>query len=287
MSDYDRRRTPAREDIAALHLKGFVPARHYVEGRSMRVIDEAIALRARPVSDCSIDTQVLHGEEVIVYDIEEGWAWGQLVSDGYVGYLSADSLHGTPITPTHHVHVPRSFLYAAPDMKAPPVGALPMGAKVEMRAMRGDFLQVTSGLFLWAAHVAPLDQKRKDYMATAESFIDMPYLWGGKTCLGLDCSGLVQISLQAAGIAAPRDTDMMLAELGEVLPDGVPLRRGDLVFWKGHVGLLQDPHRLLHANGHHMQVVSEPFAEARQRIAEKSYGDILAIKRLSRAPEAD
>jgi cell wall-associated NlpC family hydrolase len=280
MSDFDRRRTPAREDLAALHLKGFVPAKHYIEGRSMRVIDEVIALRARPEADCSLDTQVLHGEEVMVYDIDEGWAWGQLVSDGYVGYMPADSLHKTPLTPTHHVHVPRTFLYAAPNMKTPPVGALPMGAKVEVRAPRDAFLQVTSGLFIWASHLAPLDEMRADWVSTAESFLGMPYLWGGKTCLGLDCSGLVQIALQAAGIAAPRDTDMMQAELGTVVPEGSPLRRGDLVFWKGHVGILQDAHRLLHANGHHMQVVSESFAEARQRIAEKSYGEIVAIKRL-------
>ena len=280
MSDFDRRRTPAREDLAALHLKGFVPAKHYIEGRSMRVIDEMIALRARPEADCSLDTQVLHGEEVMVYDIDEGWAWGQLVSDGYVGYMPADSLHKTPLTPTHHVHVPRTFLYAAPNMKTPPVGALPMGAKVEVRAPRDAFLQVTSGLFIWASHLAPLDEMRADWVSTAESFLGMPYLWGGKTCLGLDCSGLVQIALQAAGIAAPRDTDMMQAELGTAVPEGSPLRRGDLVFWKGHVGILQDAHRLLHANGHHMQVVSESFAEARQRISEKSYGEIVAIKRL-------
>ncbi len=280
MSAYDRRRTPAREDIAAIHLKGFVPARYYVEGRSMRVIDEAIALRAHPRSDQSLDTQALHGEEVTIYDIDEGWAWGQLVSDGYVGYMPADSLHDSVLTPSHSVHVPRTFLYAAPDIKSPPVGALPMGAKVEVRGLRGDFMQVTSGLFLWATHLLPVTQTRPDYVATAESFIGMPYLWGGKTCLGLDCSGLVQIALQAAGIASPRDTDMMLAEIGENVADGAPLRRGDLVFWKGHVGLLQNAHRLLHANGHHMQVVSEPFLEARQRISEKSFGDVVAIKRL-------
>ena len=280
MSDYDRRRTPAREDLAAIHLKGFVPAKHYVEGRSMRVIDEAIALRARPASDCSLDTQVLHGEEVIIYDIDEGWAWGQLVSDGYVGYMAADSLHTMPVNPTHYVHVPRTFLYATPDMKSPPICALPMGAKVEMRMLRGDFVQVTSGLFIWASHLSLREEMRPDFVATAESFIGMPYLWGGKTCLGLDCSGFVQIALQTAGIAAPRDTDMMQAELGETVPDGAGLRRGDLVFWKGHVGLLQDAHRLLHANGHHMQVVSEPFADARQRIGDKSFGEIVAIKRL-------
>ncbi len=281
MSDYDRRRTPARGDIAALHLKGFVAARRYVEGHTMRVIDEAIALRPQPRSDQSMDTQALHGEEVIVYDIDEGWAWGQIVSDGYVGYMPADSLDEAVLTPSHSVDVLRTFLYAAPDIKCPAVGALPMGAKVQMRGLRGDFVQLASGLFVWAAHLLPVAQVRSDYVATAESFIGMPYLWGGKTCLGLDCSGLVQIALQASGIPAPRDTDMMLAELGECVPEGAPLRRGDLVFWKGHVGVLRDGHRLLHANGYHMQVVSESFLEARARIAQKSYGEVIAIKRLT------
>ncbi len=281
MSDYDRRRTPARGDIAALHLQGFVPARRYVEGQTMRVIDEVVALRPQPRSDQSLDTQALHGEEVIVYDIDEGWAWGQLVSDGYVGYLPADSLDDAVLTPTHSIDVLRTFLYAAPDIKSPAIGALPMGAKVQVRGLRGDFAHLTSGLFVWASHLLPVAQVRADYVATAESFIGMPYLWGGKTCLGLDCSGLVQIALQASGIAAPRDTDMMLAELGECVPEGAPLRRGDLVFWKGHVGVLRDGHRLLHANGYHMQVVSESFLEARARIAQKSYGEVVAIKRLA------
>ena len=277
---FDRRRTPARPDLAAAHLEGLVPAQRYITGRSMRVIDEAIGLRAQPAQDCPLDTQALHGEEVIVYDREEGWAWGQIVSDGYVGYMPADSLHDMPMTPSHHVHVTRTFLYSVPNMKTPAIAALPMGAQVEVRQMKGDFAQVTSGLFVWAAHLSPEGSHQTDYVATAETFIGVPYLWGGKTSLGLDCSGLVQIALQSAGLNAPRDTDMMQAELGKEVGDGESLRRGDLVFWKGHVGLLQDQHRLLHANGHHMQVVSEDFSTARARIAQKSFGEVVAIRRL-------
>jgi cell wall-associated NlpC family hydrolase len=281
MTGFDRRRTPARDDLAAAHLQGKVAAPRYVEGRRMRVADEAIALRARPSHDCSLDTQALHGEAVVVYDVEEGWAWGQLESDGYVGYMPADSLIASPLSPTHRVVVPRTILYPGPDLKTPAAGALPMGAQVELRGLRGDYAQTSSGLFVFAAHLAPLDARCADFVAAAEAFVGAPYLWGGKTWLGLDCSGLVQVALAAAGVAAPRDTDMMQAELGGDLPAAAGLRRGDLVFWKGHVGIMQDADRLLHANGHHMQVASEPFAEARARIAAKSFGEIVAVRRLS------
>lgn len=277
---FDRRRTPARDDLAAAHLQGRVAAPRFVEGRPMRVIDEAIALRARPAPDCALDTQALYGEEVVVYAEEEGWAWGQLVSDGYVGYMPADSLRPAPAAPTHRVAAPRTFLYPAPDMKTPALGALPMGALVEIRGQRGAFAQLASGAFVWAAHLVEAVAREADFVSVAERFLHAPYLWGGKTFLGLDCSGLVQIALQAAGVAAPRDTDMMQAEMGELLPEAAPLTRGDLVFWKGHVGVMQDETRLLHANGFHMQVVSEPFAEARRRIAEKSHGEVTAIRRL-------
>ena len=276
----DRRRTPAREDLAAAHLAGLVAAPHYAQGRRMRVIDEAIALRARPAFDCGLDTQALYGEEVVVYDMEEGWAWGQLSRDLYVGYMPADSLQAEMAAPTQKVIVPRTFLYPGANMKLPPLGALPLGAQVDVRALSGDFAQLSNGLFVFAAHLDAPNAKAADFVSVAEAFASAPYLWGGKTFLGLDCSGLVQIALQAAGVSAPRDTDMQQAELGEVVADGAPLLRGDLIFWKGHVGVMQDERRLLHASGHHMQVVSEDFLQARRRILEKSQSDVTAIRRL-------
>lgn len=277
---FDRRRTPAREDLAAAHLEGTIAAPRYVEGRRMRVIDEAVALRASPAPDCGLDTQLLFGEDVIVYDVEEGWAWGQALRDRYVGYMPADSLVAATGAPTHEVTAPRTFLYPAANMKLPALGALPMGAQVETRALQGDFAQLASGLFVFAAHLAEPSARQSDFVAVAEMFAGAPYLWGGKTYLGLDCSGLVQISLQAAGFSSPRDTDMQQAELGEALAPDAPLQRGDLVFWKGHVAIMQDAGRMLHASGHHMQVVSEDFAQARARILEKSHGDMVAMRRL-------
>lgn len=278
---FDRRRTPAREDLAAAHLEGAIAAPRYVEGARMRVVDEAIPLRAQPAPDCSLDTQLLFGEEVVVYDCEKGWAWGQAVVDGYVGYMPADSLAAATGAPTHKVIAPRTFLYPAANMKTPTLGALPMGAQVEARATRGDFVQLANSLFVFAAHLSELKARQPDFVAVAEMFAGAPYLWGGKTFLGLDCSGLVQISLQAAGVAAPRDTDMQQAELGEALALDAPLLRGDLVFWKGHVAIMQDATRMLHASGHHMQVVAEDYAKARERIREKSFGDVTAIRRVN------
>jgi cell wall-associated NlpC family hydrolase len=280
MTSFDKRRTPARDDLAATHLEGVIAAPRYVEGRRMRVIDEAIPLRAQPSRDCSLDTQALHGEEAVVYEIEEGWAWGQLARDGYVGYMPSDSLSNGAGTPTHKVVVPRTFLYPDANMKLPDLGALPLGAVVEVRSVRCDFVQLSSGFFVFAAHLAEVQSTQADFVTVAENYVGAPYLWGGKTFLGLDCSGLVQICLQACGVRAPRDTDMQRAELGAEFAKDAPLARGDLVFWKGHVGIMQDAERLLHASGHHMQVVSENFAEARQRIAEKSFGDVIAIRRL-------
>ncbi|MDB5510318.1 MAG: peptidase [Hyphomicrobiales bacterium] len=276
----DRRRTPARPDLAAADLKGQVEAAEFVEGRRMRVVEEAVALRARPGEDCSLDTQVLFGECVTVYEIHEGWAWIQLADDGYVGYMPAVALDERLADATHRVGVPRTFLYPVANMKAPAGMGLPFGAAVQVRTITGDFAELAEGGCVWAGHLRPISDVMPDAVACAELFLRAPYLWGGKTFLGLDCSGLVQIALRSTGIAAPRDTDMQQAELGAELAADAPLRRGDLIFWKGHVGLMQDSATLLHANGHHMQVVSEPFEEACRRIAHKSFGAVTSRRRL-------
>lgn len=263
----DRRRTVAPD------LAGRAP-------RVMRVAVECAPLRERPALDCGLDTQALFGEAFLVYDLRDGWAYGQLARDRYVGYAAADAFLADARAPTHRVAAPRTVLYPAPDMKTPARGALPLNAEATVDAQVGDFARLSNGLYVWRAHLAPLRAAAEDFVAVAEAFAGAPYLWGGKTWLGLDCSGLVQTALQAAGVDAPRDTDMQQAELGEALAPDAPLRRGDLVFWKGHVGLMQDDARLIHANGHHMQVASEPFRAARERIAAKSFGEIVAIKRI-------
>jgi cell wall-associated NlpC family hydrolase len=284
-TSFDRRTTPARPDLAAESLRGQIDASRYVKGQPMRVVDEYVSLRGSPRRDTPVDTQALFGERVCIYEIdEEGWAWGQLQGDSYVGYMPAEALRNDVRAATHRVKATRTFVYPTPDMKSPVVMALPMAAEVCIVAARDAFAQVAGLGFVWADHLAPIDFCESDFVGVAEKFINVPYLWGGKTFEGLDCSGLVQVSLRMCGIQSPRDTDMMAAALGEEMPlrdDLTGLHRGDLVFWKGHIGVMRDETNLLHANGHHMSVASEPLTQARERILAKSFGAITCVRRLA------
>jgi cell wall-associated NlpC family hydrolase len=279
---FDRRFTPARPDLAAAHLRGHVEATIFVEGREMQIVAPIADVRSGPTPDASLDTQALRGERVTVYEEHEGWAWCQLQRDAYVGYLPAHMLGPTSKEPTHRVTALRTFVYPAPNMKMPPLEALPLGAEIRVED-EGDYVRIADHGYVYAPHLQPIAQYESDFVTVAERFLGAPYLWGGKTALGLDCSGLVQISLAAAGVSAPRDTDVQAREIGSQFPLSEPLdlRRGDLVFWKGHVGIMCDAETLLHANAHHMLVAREPFAEARARILAKSFGPVIAVRRLS------
>ncbi|ACB96603.1 NlpC/P60 family protein [Beijerinckia indica] len=288
MHQFDPRLTPARTDLAAEYLRGRVTADTFAPGRPMRIGAGLAALHRAPRPDSPIETHALHGEKVTLYEDREGWGWVQLGDDSYVGYLAMTALAEGTIAPTHRVCVNRTFIYPEPDMKHPPIGALPLGARVVVSGERGAFLALATAGFVFAAHLVPQAQHEEDFVAVAERLLHVPYLWGGKSSLGIDCSGLVQLALAQTGVAAPRDTDLQQQNLGTQLDLDDPLgplspsflRRGDLIFWKGHVGIMRDATELLHANGHHMQVVSEPLAKARARILEKSYGPITAIRRL-------
>jgi cell wall-associated NlpC family hydrolase len=275
----DRRLTPARPDLAAAFLKGRVIADRYVEGAMMEVKEGVVDMRREPRPDAAVDTQVLYGERVTVYDEEEGWAWAQLSRDGYVGWIAANTLWSELSEPTHRVCVPRTFVYPAASIKQPPLLALPLSAEVSIVEERDSFLVTRDRGFIWRAHLAPLDAPAKDFVAVAETLIGAPYLWGGKSVAGVDCSGLVQISLAAAGREAPRDSDMQETTLGTPVEIGAPLQRGDLVFWKGHVGVMRDSETLLHANGTHMLVSSEPLALVRARNLEAGAGDVTSMRR--------
>lgn len=286
MTPFDPRLTPARADLAAAHLRGQVDAADYAEGRALHVCAGTADLRHAPAPNASLDTQALFGEEVTLYEDHEGFGWVQLARDGYVGYISMAVLAERQIKPTHRVTVNRTFVYPGPDLKLPPRDALPLGASVCVRATKGGFAQIDDAAFVFRGHLLPSGENQEDFVAVAEGLLHVPYLWGGKTSLGIDCSGLVQISLDAAGIDAPRDTDLQEQALGLPIVVGTDLaglRRGDLVFWRGHVGIMRDETTLLHANAHHMLVASEPLRIARDRILAKTSKPISAIKRLEPA----
>jgi cell wall-associated NlpC family hydrolase len=280
---FDRRLTAARADLAAAHLRGLVDAPRFVEGRKMRIVAASAPLRGSPQVDASLETEALFGESVTVYDESEGWAWAQLERDQYVGYLPGVTL-GAPSSPTHRVAALRTHAYPGPAIKLPPRMALSLGAQLTIVGREGDFWVAQDGLYVWSRHLAELGAREPDAVAVAELFLETPYLWGGRTSEGIDCSGLVQTALMAIGVASPRDSDMMEATLGEPIAiDNLEagLARGDLVFWKGHVGIMRDPVTLLHANGWHLKTVSEPLAQARERISANGGGKVTSVRRLS------
>jgi hypothetical protein len=278
----DKRTTPARADLAAAHLKGVVDAPRYVEGTKRSVWVGRAALRVRPSDEAAQDSELLFGESFTVYERANGWAWGQAQNDSYVGYVE-DAALTTAFAVQSKVTALMAPAFIGPDLKRSVQDILPMNAAVSVLGRIDDYVEIESGLFLHQRHIAPLDHN--DFVAVAERFVGVSYVWGGKTYAGLDCSGLIQTALAATGVAAPRDTDMMEKELGVAVGaatrrgDVAPkARRGDIVFWKGHMGVMVDSTRLLHANAYHMSTVIEPLAEVVARI-EKVAGPVTSIRR--------
>lgn len=280
---FDPRVTPFRPDLAAASLKDQVAAARYADPVRKTCRISAAPIVKAPSGDAAMDDQLLFGESFDVYEERGGWAWGQSAADDYVGYVRADALHDAAgAVPDRQVSALRTYAFCEPDIKSRPNLLLSLNAKVAVEAEQGRFVRDVRAGWIIAAHTAPLDHFKDDYAAVAEGFLGAPYLWGGKESLGLDCSGLVQMSLQAAGRSAPRDTDMQEAALGDDVQTDAALsglRRGDLAFWAGHVGIMLDETRLIHANAHHMMTAIEPLGEAVKRIAE-SGTPLSRIKRL-------
>jgi cell wall-associated NlpC family hydrolase len=283
MRPFDPRVTPARADLAAKHLEGQVKAARFVDGRAMEVVEPQAPLRREPRTDAPLETEALKGERVTIYDVnDEGWSWGQLAADNYVGWLPSHALMPAGVVPTHKVAALRTLAFPGPSIKLPPAEALPLGARLVIARVEHRLAVTQAGTYIPAGHLKPIADNESDFVAGAERFLGTPYLWGGKTSLGLDCSGLVQISLTACGIASPRDSDMQEAVLGTALaPDAghSNLVRGDLVFWNGHVAIMRDSITIIHANAFHMAVAIEPIAEAIARIRDAG-SEITSVRRL-------
>ena len=271
-----------RADLADARLEGRVAAVKFVDGWPGQVRVAVAHVLGAPDAGEALTTQLLFGETVRVFEEHEGWAWVQADVDGYVGYVAAAAISRTVATPTHKIAALSTPAMARPDVKSQPLVDLAFGARVTVEREDNGFGGLAIGAFIPLPHLVAIDVREADFVAVAERFLGTPYLWGGRTRAGLDCSGLVQTALRATGFEALRDTDMQQAALGTAVnhsPSLEGLRRGDLVFWRGHVGIMTDDAHLLHANGFHMRVVVEPLAETVARI--KAIGsEVVAVKRL-------
>lgn len=273
----DRRLTPANGRVAAIELKDQVPADRFVAGTWKAV--------ARPVADLldapggRRDRQLLYGETFRVLEERDGHAFGQARRDGYVGYLSTADLKPL-IDCTHFVVSPATHAYPVADIKAHETMALPFGARFRVVSASGPFFETEEGLFVPKPHLRPLNAAMRDPATVAQLFFGVPYLWGGNSTRGIDCSGLVQAAHLACHIDCPGDSDLQQAALGTDLAQGTAPRRGDLFFWQGHVAIAVDAEVLLHANVHRMAVTYEPITDAVARILAQGDGPVTAHKRL-------
>jgi cell wall-associated NlpC family hydrolase len=280
--DLDPRLHPLRDDLAGAELTGRVERPRFAEARPAQVAAGLVDLRRAPAHDAMLVSQLFHGDEVRVYETEDGWAWLQHAGDGYMGYAPADALREDIVAPTHWVRAPRSFVFPSPDEKAPPLDALPMTAQVRVLSRRNRYSEVVwrdgSG-WVPSGHLLPNGEIVEDFVTTALAFLGMPYLWGGRTSLGLDCSGLVQVALNAAGIPALRDSDQQEASIGEPRSLDEPAVRGDLFYMPGHVAIALDAWRVVNANAHDMMTSIEPLDDLVARVRAESGTGVTAIRR--------
>lgn len=277
----DPRLNAYRTDLADTRLEGRVNAARFVAGDPAMVATGTASLREAPLDEARQGSELLYGERVRVFERKAGWAWVRNEADSYVGYLREAAL-GTaePAAPTHRVTALRSYLFDAPDLKTIPRATVHMTSRVTVTDRHGDWVRVADGGWLWAMHVAPLREVERDPVSVARRFMGAPYAWGGRSTTGLDCSALVQLALDACGIACPRDSDMQEASVGSAVPSLDQARPGDLLYWPGHVAFLIEGDRILHANGHHMAVAEEPHDAFRARNLAK-IGDVRTVRRVT------
>ena len=274
----DRRVTLARGDLGRAELEGIVRAGAFADVAARQLTAPAAAVRAAPDAAAEMVDQILLGEGFDVLETTGDFAWGQARRDGYVGYVATAALGEVGPAPTHWISALRTYAFAEPKVRAAPFGPLSMNALVTVEEVSGTWSRASGAGWIASRHLTPIGHVLDDYVAVAELYLGAPYLWGGRDSLGLDCSGLLQQAFYACGRTGPRDTDMQ-ERLGAAA-DPAALARGDLVFWKGHMGVMVDGARLLHANAHHMAVAIEPLAEAVARIDAAGVGKPTAYRRL-------
>jgi cell wall-associated NlpC family hydrolase len=284
MTKLDRFLNVYRDDLADVRLKDAVAAPRYVEGRPAGILRGIADLRRRPDSSAPLDSQLLYGEAVRVFDEAHGWAWVQGEADRYVGYVESAALGAPAPAPTHRLRALRSFLFPEPNLKAPPLDCLSIASSLTVVGEQGSYSRLAGGGWLYTKHLQPIAEISPDFVATALEFLGTPYYWGGRSSIGLDCSTLVQLSLACAGLKVLRDSYQQATSLGEKLnglPGEVVLERGDLVYSPGHVAIMLDGAHVVHANGFTMSVAVETLAALEGRVRKETDGKgFTAVRRV-------
>lgn len=282
----DTRLNAYRPDLADRRLEGTIKAASFVAGTPYQVAAASLPLRQQPRPTAPQDTVLLFGETVQVFDTTNGWAWIQNEADRYVGYVDLNGLSRSISRPTHRVATLRTLVFPDESIKSPPLMDLSFAASVTVAETTGRMavLALPDGRtgFVPAQHLAPVDSIETDPISIALQFLGAPYLWGGKTADGLDCSALVQLSFNACGLTCPRDTDMQEAGFGTPVAysgDESVLQTGDCVFWPGHVGIWIDKMRFVHATAAFMKCVVEPLSTAIPRISRDAGLDVSSVRR--------
>ncbi len=273
MISKDPRLHAFRDDLADQRLETEITAQRFVQGEKRRVNTAVAGLFKENSKKSERQTECLLGEELLIFEQGETLSWGQSLKDGYVGYIDTKVLCTSTIKQTHVVSVPRTFKYLHADLRGPIVSPLSMGSKVsvvdEIEVRDTMYSILENGTAIITSHLSPIGRVYEDYVTVAETFIRTPYLWGGVSGFGIDCSGLIQLSMMMTDQIVLRDTDMQQETIGSLLTDTDKLQRGDLIFWKDHVAIMVDHANIIHANGFSMDVMIEPLEKAITRIAKK------------------
>lgn len=274
---FDPRVTLARGDLAARPLEAIVSAERYADTRRYVCAEPAAAIRRAPDPDAEQLDQLLFGEGFEVLEARDGFAWGQARRDGYVGFVESDALKPADGAPDMKVSAVRTYAFAEPSIKSRALGPYSLGALLRVEALEGRFVKAFGAGWFVREHLAAIGAFETDPADVALRYLGAPYLWGGRESLGLDCSGLTLQAFGACGVALPRDTDQQQAA-GYGLAEH-ELARGDLVFWKGHVAMMLDGERIVHANAHHMATAIEPLSVTRARYVAAGVGEPTAFRR--------
>ena len=280
--ELDKAINPYRDDIAASKLAGIVDALTFIEPEEMQINIPSAFLKSAPDSKSPSLNESLLGDLFEVYEIKNGFAWGQLARDNYVGYIETHALNDDIFTPSHKINVLRTYGFAEPSIKSKIISTLSLGAKIAANGqVQNGFYDCGEFGFVFAKHICEIGEFFDDPAAIASLYLNAPYTWGGNSSFGVDCSGLAQNAFAACGINLPRDARMQ-EEIGqniEIKPDLSGLKRNDLIFWKGHVGIMMDETNIIHANAFHLMTVIEPLAITNQRYLANDLS-IRNIKRL-------